>query len=552
MVQVCVASGEEFSVSAEEVQFYQALGLPKPKLSPIERQRRRMAYRNFRHLTLTKCAVSGERILSMYPETVSFPVVSSSYWWSDAWDARDFGRAYTSNQDFYDQYRNLSSCVPRYGVMNVAAEKCEYSNFALNSSRCYLVFGCVRNENCLYGHIVWDCESCVDTLYAYRSQWCSNSTDIVRCYDIHYSQECTDCSESYFLFDCAGCSNCFGCWNLRGARYCLFNEQLSRADYEARLKTIFPIEAGTVSYAEVESIGQQVRCYLLEHGVCPEIFQTGSENISGNHIYESGNLKYCFDAKRCEESSYCFTACDVVQSMDISFTAASARSCYECLTVGNCERVMFSHMLNDCSDSLYSEFCFGCQEIIGCVGLRKARYAILNREYPREEYFRLKEEIIANLSQSGRWGEFFPIEDSPFAYNKSIAQEYLPLSSAECESRGLNWDKRDSENSCPSESESPPPTIAEATEEILEQRFICREQGKAYKIIKAELDFYRRMKLPLSPYSPEARHLRRMAERGTRTLESLHCGECSKPLSASRPGNGFPRVVCLSCYQNTK
>jgi len=35
------------------------------------------------------------------------------------------------------------------------------------------------------------------------------------------------------------------------------------------------------------------------------------------------------------------------------------------------------------------------------------------------------------MISSGEWGEFFPIEMSPFGYNETIAQEYFPITQDE-------------------------------------------------------------------------------------------------------------------------
>ncbi|MDA6413546.1 hypothetical protein OSK54_25980, partial [Escherichia coli] len=44
-----------------------------------------------------------------------------------------------------------------------------------------------------------------------------------------------DCLDSSFLFDCVGCADCFGCVNLRKQKHRLFNEQLSKEEYVARI-----------------------------------------------------------------------------------------------------------------------------------------------------------------------------------------------------------------------------------------------------------------------------------------------------------------------------
>ena len=50
------------------------------------------------------------------------------------------------------------------------------------------------------------------------------------------------------------------------------------------------------------------------------------------------------------------------------------------------------------------------------------------------------------MRASGEWGEFFPIEISPFGYNETVAQEYFPLSKDDCGEQGWAW-REDEETS---------------------------------------------------------------------------------------------------------
>lgn len=50
------------------------------------------------------------------------------------------------------------------------------------------------------------------------------------------------------------------------------------------------------------------------------------------------------------------------------------------------------------------------------------------------------------MRASGEWGEFFPIEISPFGYNETVAQEYFPLSKDDCKKQGWSW-REDEETS---------------------------------------------------------------------------------------------------------
>ncbi len=543
MKRRCGQSSQEFEISSDEAAFYDSQGLPLPRLCPKERQRRRIAYRNFRTLCYRNCDATGKRILSMYSPDSSFPVYDTTYWWSDNWSAVDYGKDIDFNRPFFEQYQELAGAVPRFPIMNLLSENCGYSNFVFRAKDCYLVFGCVDNDSCMYGHIVWESENCVDNLYVYRSQWCSNSIDCVECYDVHFSLESANCTESYFLYDCRSCTNCFGCWNLRGAQYCLFNQQLTREEYKQSLSQMFPL-----SWEKIDYVSGLLEERRSEESVVPEYFGLKNEDVSGNHIYESKSLENCWDAKVLENCRHCYTVLNTNNSHDVSFTAGPVQFCAEVLSVTGCERVYYSHMLSNCSDAYLSEFCFNCKDIFGCNGLRNAQYCIFNKQYSEDEYFDLKQRLISHMEQTEEWGEFFPIENSPFAYNESIVQEYYPLNPEEARSRGWRW-KDVPQKKQSSAAELAPKTIAEAGSDTLSKVFACQKTGQAYKVIARELDFYRRVDLPLPIHSPDTRHELRMKKRAKRELSSATCGKCGSAILTAHTSSASERLRCTACYE---
>lgn len=545
MEAVCAASGVVFRVSPAEKALLDGFEVPIPRLCPAERQRRRTAFRNFRTLCRRACSATGAQVISMYGDAVPFPVYASKYWWSDEWDAKSFGAEAEPDRPFFEQLAALSARVPRFSLMQFGCENSDFCNMAISSLNCYLVFGCVRNRDCLYGHIVWDCESCVDCLYAYRSQWCSNSIDIVDCYDVHYSSECMGCAESYFLYNCSSCRHCFGCFGLNRAEYCFMNEQCTKAEYERRVSEVFPLTRESVA---------DYRGALLQakSGAClhPPMFGMKNEDVCGNHIYESKAIENGFDVKRCEDSAHLWTAHQVERSCDISFTGARSESSYNCLTLQNVQDVICSHIIADSAHVAYSEFCYGSRDLFGCIGLRKSEYCILNRQYSRDDYFALRAKLVDGLKARGEWGEFFPASATPFAYDESIAQEYMPLSKEEAVRLGYRWSGALSSSKAQlSVGVLPPRTIAECGDDVLDVVFTCEASGKPFKVVRAELDFHRRVGIPLPSRCSDARHLERMKERGPRELFPRECSRCGAETVAAYSPFYAANVYCHLCYE---
>ena len=539
MLKHCRVSGAPFEISSDEEEFLTGLGVPMPTLHPIERQRRRLAFRNFRSLYHREASQSGRRILSMYSAAVPFPVLEQNVWWGDDWDARSFGRDVDFTKPFFEQYRALSDEVPRFPMSTLQCENCDFTNLALQSKNCYLVFGCVRNEDCLYGHIVWDSKSCLECLYIYKCEACSHSVDLVGCYDVHYSTEASNCSESYFLHDCQGCRHCYGCTNLRNKEYCFLNTPLSREAYENRLAQLLPLNHETV--AEMTAWLESAK---RDKAIWPELFSLRSEDCSGNHIYDSRNIRHGFDVKASEDGRYLFTHGGGEHVQDISFSASPHRYAYECLTINNAERTIFSHLINNSADIAYSEFIYSSHDLFGCNGLRNAAHCILNKQYSEKEYAHLRARLIEHMKSTGEWGEFFPIQLSPFAYNESIAQEYFPVTALEAKNRGWNWR---AEPEVTEDGVLLDVDLQSPEEAVVRRIFRCAETGKPYRIGAFELRLCRTLRIPLPNLCPDVRHQQRMALRHSRALAERLCAHCETRIQSAIPAS-TAKVFCMKCY----
>ncbi len=534
----CVLTGEEFEITEQDLEFYSKLNLPLPKICPQERLRRRISFRNFRHLYHRNCDATGKRIISMYENHQPFPVYDFDYWWSDKWDARDYARKFTTSKLFFDQYQEFSNTIPRSALYRGDSENCDYVNFGDKSKNCYLVFGCVRNEDCLYGHIVWDSKNCQDCLYTFKSEWCSNAIDIFECYDVHYSSECSNCSESYFIENCINCKNCFLCTNLTKAQYCFMNQQLSEAEYKKQVSNYLPFsnELIQVCNLKLNKLKETQAFY-------PECFGMKYEQVSGNHIYESRNIVNSFDIKRSEGARNCFTGLGLSNCADISFTSSGASNSAECLTMFNAEECFYSHLLRDCSFVYYSEFCFASNNLFACNGLKRAEYCIFNQQYSKEDYFALKEKIVSFMKNTGEWGEFFPIDISPFAYNEAIVNEYLPLSKEQALARGYRW--KDYEVYPQVERTKHYETTTITPKDIL----YCEATNKPFKLTAAEINYYQRMNLPLPVFCPDYRHESRMQKRARRRLMEGKCQGCQKSIQSAN-FQLSKNVFCDGCYRD--
>jgi hypothetical protein len=185
------------------------------------------------------------------------------------------------------------------------------------------------------------------------------------------------------------------------------------------------------------------------------------------------------------------------------------------------------------------------------VGLKHKKYCILNRQYTQDEYERLVPQIIEHMRQGGEWGEFFPTTLSPFPYNETLAQESFPLSKEEILKRGWMW--REQKDEMPKVEKvivarNLPDSIEDVPDDILNWAVECEVTKRPFKIIKPELEFYRKMKLPVPHFHPDERHCRRMELRNPQHLWSRQCAKCGKGIETTYPPERPERVYCEECY----
>ena len=333
--------------------------------------------------------------------------------------------------------------------------------------------------------------------------------------------------------------------NLRNKEFYFLNEKYSKDEYFKKLKNL-----------ELEKFPKlkNMRAYFLDftkkfpHKFSEEL---QNQNCSGNYISNSKNSQQCWDVTEVEDCHFCDDVENIKSSYDVSFYGGKNTNelLYECEGVGHgVFEIKFSKLVwGGASNCDYCWECFSCQDCFGCTGLKRQKYCILNKQYSKEEYFILRDKIIEHMKKSGEWGEFFPIEISPFAYNEAIVNEYFPLTKEEVLSRGWKWkdeDKKDYQPQTIIISDS----IEEIQDSICKEILACEDCKKNYQIQKAELKFYKKMGLPIPRTCPDCRHAERMKLRNPRKLWNRKCDKCGIKIQTTFAPERPEKVYCEKCY----
>jgi hypothetical protein len=316
----------------------------------------------------------------------------------------------------------------------------------------------------------------------------------------------------------------------------------------------------------------------------------------------SKNIFYSFEIKGGENLNYCFQAHMPTSKdcYDYGDWGNNASLMYDSINCGeNISSTKFSFGSWIGSDLQYCDTVYSSSYMFGCSMVRKGKYCILNKQYTKEEYEALVPKIIEHMNvmpyiskksearnpmPTGRqaksetqeiiyrYGEFFPPELSPFAYNETIAQEYFPLTKEEAIQQGYRW--KDPEEKQYAETitwRDLPDNIKDVSDTILNEAILCQlwdedatkaqehNCTKVFRIIPQELAFYRKMNLPLPRLCPNSRHFQRLKQRNPLRLwhRKCMCQGAQTDADFTQTGTESQRTSALSQresalpYQNT-
>ncbi|MBI3619189.1 hypothetical protein HY213_04130 [Candidatus Peregrinibacteria bacterium] len=432
----------------------------------------------------------------------------------------------------------------------MANENCEFVNQCGYSKNCYLSFNCDYSEDCFYCTNVIRSKNCLDLLNAEQCELCCESMDIHTCYNVARSRNCKNSSDLRHCQNLQACRHCFGCINLRNREYCFLNEQCSREEYERHIEP----------YCRGEwSKEREMEQMFAEHALRfprKHLEMLQCERSLGDNLTNCKNTYQCFDSFKNEDIAYCTITSNCKDSQDGDTGGYDCELCYEMISSGmNNQRCLFgSNYWGGCDGALYCEVVKDCRDCFGCICLRNARYCILNKQCTKEEYDAIAPKMIDHMRRTGEWGEFHPIESSPFAYNESVAMDYVPLTKEEVLKHAWMWRDR-SDEKLKVERMIPchalPDSIADIPDDIFNWAIQCEATKRPFRIIKQELDFYRSQNLTIPHLHPDERHRLRMLMRNPRKLWKRVCAKCAKEIQTSYSPDRPEIVYCEECYLAT-
>ena len=564
-IKNCQNCKKDFTIETEDFNFYEKIKVPPPTFCPECRSVRRMIFRNERTLYKRKCDFSEQEIITPFSPESPCKVNERDVWWSDKWDPLEVGQDYDFSKNFFIQWYELLKRAPLPSLFNSRIVNSFYCNHCGEIRNSYLTYSCWGVENVLFSAKTLYSKDSLDLLACSNSELCYDSIACEKMYGSVFCENCENCVSSYFLYECKGCTDCIGCVNLRNKSYCIFNKQYSKEDYFKEIKNLaFDTLTGLNTIREKFNNlkNKSVRKFAIFYN---------TQNSTGDNLANAANCKFCFDLKDgIKDTKFVVNGgMKLEDSYDGYGLGQNTSLIYESVDTGaDATKLLFDIFVWGGNDVYYSYASHGCGNIFGCIGLRQKQYCILNKQYTKEEYEELVPKIIQHMNDmpyidsKGRiykYGEFFPSELSPFCYNETIAQEYFPLTKEQALEQGYKWkDTEDRNYTIDIKTEDIPDDIKDVNEDIIGKVIECEHKGtcneqctEAFKIIESELQFYKRMNLPLPHLCPNCRHYQRLKQRNPLKLWHRKCMKeyCENEFETSYAPDRPEIVYCERCYQ---
>ncbi len=555
---ICQNCKNDFTIEPDDFSFYEKIKVPPPTFCPQCRFLRRIIWKNERSLYKRLCSNCEKNIISMYDEKVTFPVYCPECYRSDKWGGEIYTQDYDFSQTFFKQWKALFNKVPRQSLWHLGdCVDSDYANFVYNTKNVYLSSSITTgSEDVFFSNNVDNSKKIIDSYNIVNSELTYENIGANKNYNCQYSYWSANCIDCNFIFYCNNCSNCFSCVNLQNKKYCIENVQYTKEKYEEKI-----IQLNIGSHNFIEKTKKEFWEFSLSY---PRKYSNiiNCVDSSGDELRECKNVKKSFNLYDSENVKYSYRSLRTKDSMDISHSYAW--SAYEHAFAGaeNSLDIKFviagEVALNNVE---YVDGCKSSSSLFGCIGLKNKNYFILNKQYVKEEYFEMVEKIkkhmdeMPYIDEKGRvykYGEFFPFELCPFGYNETVVNDHFPLTKEEIIKKGyLYKEKIDNKYTVTLKAQDISDDIKDVDDSILNEVIECEKSGKAFKITPFELQFYRRMNIPIPRFHPDERYKERMNLRNPMVLHHRSCMKegCTNEFETTYAPDRLEMIYCSKCYQ---
>ncbi|MFH1405436.1 MAG: hypothetical protein ABIH21_05095 [Patescibacteria group bacterium] len=544
--RVCELTGEKWQMTDEEIEVFRQLGVPPPNISPKTMVKWLAGFGTGVAIWKNKDVRTGKDIYSYIHPDHFIKVMDDKEWMNEEFLMND---ELNIQAPFFPQLESHLRQIPLGALLDEGSSPNSFGVELIKSENCYMTFfayKCRKMLNTINGVMSEDCYDVTNTYDSKESALSNLSYRLFRC---RYVNACHDCMSSSFLFDCRNCEYCFGATNKRNKSYLFFNQQCSKEEWE---KKVGEIDLGCRDvFEEYEKKFIQL---MEQEAVWPENFSVHAPGSIGDYLVDCVNCKHGFsenDSRNCfwdfmgdrNEGNYAVTWSD------------DTHQSFNCNGILHSQKMICSHFSWYNNALEYCFFCFNCEYCFGCIGLKRKQYCIFNKQYSEDEYWLRVDEIKCAMLKRKEYGQFFPAKFSPISFPYSVGDFYIEYTKDELDKFEV------------SHFDAMVGSIVQQSHDMLtpEQLPICVQDPKAddivgkpvfdktlkrlFTITKQELDFLRKIKLPLPKEHVFVRLQKSIRWSNSWFSVETNCGKCEAKINVHENKTFLNRkVYCCECY----
>ena len=382
----------------------------------IKEKRKETNFQDYLKEVASWCPLSLQKInwmVSRFPDTKRIKkVIPSTVFEEKRDELLKKWLDYDFDIGFFNNFNNLFQSIDLWNICYWWNENSDYADMIFNSKKSYISFIVINNcENVLYSVSVKDnCKDVINWLsiwdssnIIYQSAW------ILKSFKIFYSRYIINSSNVWFSSNLIWCSECIFCDDLENQKYCINNKQLEKEEYLKQKEEILKSKKNFYNYFnKVKKIWKNLV----------------SENVDWNYIVNSENIEkwyYCSNVNTWRNLILVWWV-DWDENMYDTFTGwAPYWNEFYWVMWANGDNLYNSVSITLSSNIFYSFFLQNCSFCIWCVGLKNKSYCILNKQYSKDEWEKLADEIFSQMDKDWILWVFFPWSLNPFYFNDTVA-----------------------------------------------------------------------------------------------------------------------------------
>ncbi|MFH1253723.1 MAG: hypothetical protein V1664_05365 [Candidatus Uhrbacteria bacterium] len=549
--RTCVLTGEKWNMDEEEISWYKKFNVPPSKYSPFSRMRIMHGYFIMYNIFYNRHAETGWLMLTTIPPASDFRVLEDKEWHKR--DFSDKGLVLDFKRSFFDQLFDLTLSVPLPAHDNIVQPENSIAFLSFGDQDSYFVMAS-RSKGCFYSSNAFDCEDSSEIVMGTgikESYNVLNSTNLFRC---QFVRDSHNCQNGYFLFDCRDCENCFGAVNQRHKKYLWFNEQLSEEEYKRRLN-----EVDLLSWNTRKKYEKQFFQFLQEIAVWPENSNLNTENSTGEYLENTTNARECYHVRGGSRNIDHVTWCLGAPSTDCAYCggATASTDCYYSVGVTNCHHSFFNmNIVTGCQNVEYCTRCFDCENCFGCVGLKRKKFCLLNKQYSEEEYWKTLDDLKCRMLEEGNYGDIPGMRFSTQHWTSLLdlfeIDEVTALKlggrNFDLIGQGAEGPEIPSDLICSSDS-LPDRLEPKDFNKVIGQFYFDPTVGRRFGYLKPELELYQKLKIALPHQHPRARMVEIYRQLNKPEFIGTTCRNCNKEIKVAK-NQAFPerKIYCRVCY----